>query len=99
MIRKKNRKKKCLERKISLLLIIASIIMGIGYASVNSIIWDISGNLLSKLQEDVFITAENPWFMRGGVFDSDSAGGIFGYSGTIGYSGAYASFRIALVSE
>ena len=44
-----------------------------------------------------FITVDNPWLMRGGVIDGGQSSGIFAYAGTIGYSGAYATFRIALV--
>jgi len=46
-----------------------------------------------------FLTKENPWVMRGGVFDIGVTSGIFSYTGTLGYSGAYATFRIALVEE
>ena len=39
-----------------LLLCICSVIMGIGYASVNSVILDISGKVTSEIQKGVFIT-------------------------------------------
>lgn len=58
MIHKKIGRKNVLEEKISLLLIIATIIMGIGYASVNSIILDISGDLLSYSNEDIAFKTE-----------------------------------------
>lgn len=44
-----------------------------------------------------FVTGDNPWLMRGGVLDSGSLGGMFSYDSTVGYSGSYATFRIALV--
>lgn len=46
-----------------------------------------------------FLTVDNPWVMRGGVFDGGVSSGIFAYTATIGYSGAYATFRMALVEE
>lgn len=46
-----------------------------------------------------YLTVDNPWVMRGGVFDSGQSSGIFAYTATIGYSGAYATFRITLVEE
>lgn len=46
-----------------------------------------------------FLTTTDPWVMRGGVFDAGEGSGIFAYVGTLGYSGAYATFRMALVLE
>lgn len=46
-----------------------------------------------------FLTTDNPWVMRGGVFDSNESGGIFAYTGTIGYAGSYATFRISMLEE
>jgi len=49
--------------------------------------------------DTTFVTTDSPWLMRGGVLDSGASGGIFAYSITTGYSGAYATFRIAIVEE
>lgn len=49
--------------------------------------------------EATFLTYTNPWIMRGGVFDGDTISGIFSYSGTLGYSGAFATFRVALTEN
>ncbi|MBQ8472018.1 MAG: hypothetical protein IJ501_00790 [Bacilli bacterium] len=43
-----------------------------------------------------FLTKTDPWVMRSGAFDNDASGGIFYYSGTLGYSGSYATFRLSL---
>lgn len=46
-----------------------------------------------------FIDDYNSCLMRGGVFDVDASSGVFAYTGINGYSGSYATFRIALVEE
>lgn len=43
------------------------------------------------------LSTYNPWYLRGGVFDTGSTGGIFSSLGTNGYAGSYATFRIVLV--
>lgn len=47
------------KKKFPLLLIIATLFIGIGYASVNSIIFDIGGTAMAKLQSGVFLTDVN----------------------------------------
>lgn len=44
---------------ISVLILIASIFMGIGYASVNSIIFNFNGNISAKEQDSVYIVETN----------------------------------------
>jgi len=39
-----------------LLLLISTLVMGVGYASINSILLDFSGNVEAKVQEGIFIT-------------------------------------------
>ncbi len=53
-IRKANRNK--IENYFPIFLLIATLFMGIGYASINNITLDISGNVMVKAQEGVYIT-------------------------------------------
>lgn len=54
---KKTKTTKFLASKfIPIILMIATLFMGIGYASINSITFDIQGSLLAKTQDGIFIT-------------------------------------------
>lgn len=46
-------------RLLSILILIATIFMGVGYASINSIVMNIDGQVVAKEQEEIFITQVN----------------------------------------
>lgn len=52
---KKNKKGKCLYQNIPLFLLLATLFMGIGYASINSISLEIKGAVAATFQDGVFI--------------------------------------------
>lgn len=56
-MKKKDKKNLLINKKISILIVVATLFMGIGYAVVNSIIMDIEGTTIVKKQNGVYITS------------------------------------------
>ncbi|MGM9875336.1 MAG: hypothetical protein ACI32H_05390 [Bacilli bacterium] len=54
---KKQKKKTFINKKITILIVLATLIIGIGYASVNSVILNINGNLMAYQYDGLFISS------------------------------------------
>lgn len=77
------------KKSILIMIIISTFLMSIGYASINSISFDVNGDLLVQAQDDVFITEVN--------YISNSSASV-GESEIIGFSKTTLNSKVVLSS-